>query len=93
MTIMELAERLGIGRGNATCLMKSAGFPSIRVGRQWLVDEKAYERWYDTHHGVTIPTRQVAKPKKRQRRVSIVPNYVSSFDYETAKKAKMGSAK
>lgn len=87
MTVMELAERLGIGRSNATCLMKSAGFPSIRVGRQWLVDEKAYERWYATHHGVTVPTRQVAKPKRRQRRAGIVPNYVSSFDYETAKKA------
>ena len=87
MTVMELAERLGIGRSNATYLMKSVGFPSIRVGRQWRVDEKEYERRYATHHKVTIPTRQVKKPKKRQRRASPVPRYVSSFNYEKAMQA------
>ena len=46
MTIKDLSERLGIGRDNATCLMKSQDFPAIRVGRRWLVDEKEYEKWY-----------------------------------------------
>ena len=82
MTIKDLAQRLGIGRDNATCLMKSEDFPAIRVGRRWLVDEKEYEKWYSTHHGATIPTRPAAKQMKRRPRISLVPNYVGTWKYE-----------
>lgn len=89
MTVQDLAVRLGIGRENATYLMKSDGFPSIRVGRQWVVDENEYQKWYATHHGVTVPTRVVAKPAKRRRKVSLVPNYKPIWDYNEARKEAM----
>lgn len=83
MTIKDLSERLGIGRDNATCLMKSQDFPAIRVGRRWLVDEKEYEKWYATHHGVTIPTRATTStPRRRKRRISLVANYPATWRYE-----------
>ena len=88
MTVKDLAERLGISYDVATIVMKSPGFPSIYVGRRWLVDEKAYERWYMTHHKCSIPT-AAKKPdtKRRKRKAKQSEEYFEwPADWETAKR-------
>lgn len=84
MTVHELAKRLGLSYDGASCLMKSNGFPAIRIGRRWIVDEKMYERWYSTHHGVTIPTVEKKEPVRRRRRAPIFPDYKPAATYEEA---------
>ena len=45
LTPRTLAARLSIGRDKAYALMKSSGFPSIRIGDRFIVTEDALERW------------------------------------------------
>lgn len=90
MTIDDLAERLGVSYDVATIVMKSPGFPSIHVGRRWLVDEKAYERWYLSHHKLSIPTAAKKKPPEPKRRGKKSRQSAEAFewpaDWETAKR-------
>jgi len=90
MTVDDLAERLGVSYDVATIVMKSPGFPSIRVGRRWLVDERAYERWYLSHHKLSIPTaakKKTPEPKrKRKGRQPSEPFCEWPADWETAKR-------
>lgn len=75
MTIDQLAERLGIKYSLARDLMRSykppTNFPSICIGRRWIVDEAAFEEWYATHIGVIVPAssrkrHEQLKPQKRK---------------------------
>ena len=87
MTVDDLAERLGVSCDVATIVMKSPGFPSIHVGRRWLVDEKAYERWYQTHHKVSIPTVAKREPKRRKTKAQPSAEYCEwPADWESAKR-------
>ena len=51
MTTKDLMQRLGLGYRSATELMRSSGFPSIQVGKKFVVDEQAYEKWYRLNQG------------------------------------------
>ncbi|MCR5418571.1 MAG: helix-turn-helix domain-containing protein [Lachnospiraceae bacterium] len=44
-TVKELANVLRIGRDKAYALIRSAGFPSIRIGKRYFVTEKALSEW------------------------------------------------
>lgn len=61
MTVQQLADHLSIGYQNAKCLMVSPGFPSFRLGRQWLTSQEAFEKWLHRNQGVTVAAR--SKPK------------------------------
>ena len=42
-------ERLGIGRDRAYALMRSAGFPSTRIGRTYFVTSDNFEKWLNDY--------------------------------------------
>jgi excisionase family DNA binding protein len=41
----ELAKFLGIDLGNAYSLIRSTGFPSLRIGRRWITPRENLDRW------------------------------------------------
>ena len=45
----DIALVLGISKYNAYCLMRSEGFPMMRMGRRLLVQKKAFLEWLDEH--------------------------------------------
>lgn len=49
-----LKELLHLGRLQAETLMKSDGFPSIRIGRIWLVEEDALKNWMENTKSVKL---------------------------------------
>lgn len=80
MTIKQLAERLGIGYGNARALMLSKGFPMFRVGRQPIVDPDDFEMWRMKHIGCSVPTSD--KPKEVCHKQNRRGNYpIGSVDF------------
>ena len=48
-TAKELASVLRIGRDKAYALIRSAGFPSICIGKRYIVTEKALNEWLDQY--------------------------------------------
>lgn len=42
-----LSEYLGIGRDKSIALMRSQGFPSLQLGKKYIVTSKALEEWLD----------------------------------------------
>jgi hypothetical protein len=44
---MDIAAILGISKYNAYCLMRSEGFPMMRMGRRLLVQKKQFIEWMD----------------------------------------------
>ena len=45
LTIKDIQNNLGIGKNNAYRLIKSPGFPTIKIGRKYLVPEDEFETW------------------------------------------------
>ena len=45
----DIAQILGISKYNAYCLMRSDGFPMMRMGRRLLVQKKAFIEWIDAN--------------------------------------------
>lgn len=45
ISILEIADRLEIGRLAVYALLKEGKLPGIRQGRRWIVTRFAYERW------------------------------------------------
>ena len=62
MTTKDLMQRLGLGYRSATELMRSSGFPSIQVGKKFVVDEQAYEKWYRLNQGRQVIRQPVSTP-------------------------------
>lgn len=91
MTIDDLAERLGVGYGQAAKVMASKGFPSMRIGRRLVVDKEFYENWYAAHEGCTIEINPEKSPQPVQRsRGYMMPDKIVSYAeaIRLAKKAK-----
>ena len=49
MSAKELAGRLHIGRDKAYALIKSKGFPSIKLGGRYIVTSKALNEWLERY--------------------------------------------
>lgn len=45
LTVKELADVLRLGRDKAYALIKSPGFPSICIGKRYIVTEQALTTW------------------------------------------------
>ena len=54
LRVDDLRIRLGIGRNRAYQLLRSEGFPSIQIGRSYMVSEKNLQSWLDQHTGKTV---------------------------------------
>ncbi len=48
LSVMEIAERLDIGKMAVYAMLESGALPGIRVGKRWLVTRFAYEQWERT---------------------------------------------
>lgn len=53
LSAKDLAKRLGIGRDKSYSLMRSNGFPSILLGKRYIVTEDALRRWLQEVEGKT----------------------------------------
>lgn len=49
LTTKELQGELRIGRDTAYALMHSKGFPSMKLGGRYYVDEDALRKWIEQH--------------------------------------------
>ena len=47
LTVKDLQRKLRIGRDTAYALMKSASFPSFKLGGRYYVTQKALEDWLE----------------------------------------------
>ena len=83
MTVKDIARRLNISPRTASRLVRQPGFPAICIQRRWVVDEKAFDRWYDRNSG-----RVVLEPERIERRSgrkTVWQIDYSLLDYKTAK--------
>jgi excisionase family DNA binding protein len=48
-----ITDKLGIGKNAVYALMKKKGFPSIKVGRKYIVFADDFERYMKNHIGTT----------------------------------------
>lgn len=54
LTTEELQEVLKISKGQAKALMRTEGFPSIRISRDYRVEEEALMEWLKTTKSVKL---------------------------------------
>ena len=47
MTVKELAQYLNLPTGTIYGLVQSRNFPAIRIGKQWRISKKRFEKWFD----------------------------------------------
>ncbi len=45
LDIKDLQNILKIGKNSAYNLMQTPGFPSMQVGRKWMISEEAFKEW------------------------------------------------
>ena len=45
LTVKGLMKELGVGRDTAYALMRSKGFPSLKIGKRYYVSKEALTRW------------------------------------------------
>ena len=48
LSVVEIAERLSVGKMAVYRMLEGGALPGIRVGRRWLVTRQAYEHWERT---------------------------------------------
>jgi excisionase family DNA binding protein len=48
ITVLEVAQRLKVGRLAVYAMLEQGIIPGIRLGRRWIVTRHAYEQWEHT---------------------------------------------
>jgi excisionase family DNA binding protein len=48
ISVLEIAERLGIGRLAVYAMLEQRIIPAVRLGRRWIITRYAYEQWERT---------------------------------------------
>lgn len=51
LRVNDLMQRMGIGRDRAYAIMKSKGFPAMKIGVTYFVTETNFYRWLDDYAG------------------------------------------
>ncbi len=49
--VKELGSILKIGRDKAYALMRAKGFPSIKIGKTYIVEKSELDKWADRYKG------------------------------------------
>ena len=44
---IEVSDVLGVSKGTAYNLFRSEGFPSVRIGKRWVISKKALQEWLE----------------------------------------------
>jgi excisionase family DNA binding protein len=45
ITVLQIAERLSIGRSAVYTMLEHQIIPAIRLGRRWIITRNAYQQW------------------------------------------------
>lgn len=53
-SIKEIQEIFGFSRSKALSLVKTHGFPTIRIGRSYYVDSLKLDKWIEENYGKNI---------------------------------------
>jgi excisionase family DNA binding protein len=53
--VLEIAQRLKIGRQAVYSMLERGMIPGIRLGRRWIITRQAYEQW-ERSCGMEAPT-------------------------------------
>lgn len=53
-SVEEAAKILGVSRSMAYQLVRSEGFPTVKIGRRLLVSVKGLERWVEAQTGTNV---------------------------------------
>lgn len=53
-SVEEAAKILGVSRSMAYQLVRSEGFPTVKIGRRLLVSVKGLERWVEAQTGANV---------------------------------------
>ncbi len=53
--VQDIQTMFGIGRNKALALMKTDGFPVLKIGRTYYVDSEKLEEWIVENRGKEIP--------------------------------------
>lgn len=64
ITVIEIAQRLNIGRMAVYAMLEQGVMPGIRIGRRWIITWNAYSRWERTC-GMRSGTGLETKPEVR----------------------------
>jgi len=54
LSVINIANALGLSRSCAYALMKSEGFPSIRIGKRLITPKVAFEGWMEQSLGKKV---------------------------------------
>ncbi|MCT7397674.1 helix-turn-helix domain-containing protein [Eubacterium sp. LFL-14] len=54
LTIEDIMEHLHISNTTAYKLVEMNSFPSLRIGRKWLIPESEYKKWLKKAYGTEI---------------------------------------
>ena len=54
LTVKEIQNELKIGRDRAYSLVRSKGFPAIKIGARFYVTEEALKKWLEKNEGREI---------------------------------------
>lgn len=47
LTVEQVAQILNLSKTNAYCLFNSTNFPSMKVGKKWLISKNNFMKWID----------------------------------------------
>jgi excisionase family DNA binding protein len=47
-SVVDISQRLGIGKMSVYAMLEKGELPGIRIGRKWLITRQAYEQWERT---------------------------------------------
>lgn len=87
MTVKDVAIRLGIAQRTAATLVREPGFPAIKIGKRWKIDERLYEEWYRRNCGRSFLGPEPPKAKRKNNGVKVwMPDYSLLSDYDRALK-------
>jgi excisionase family DNA binding protein len=48
ITVLEIAQRLGVGRVAVYSMLEQRIIPAIKLGRRWIITRRAYREWERT---------------------------------------------
>lgn len=50
----EVQEYLQIGKNKVYSLCELKGFPAVKIGSNWRINRKKFERWLEQHEGMIV---------------------------------------
>lgn len=54
LDVKDIMQKLNIGKNSAYALMKTKNFPSIKIGRKYIVFANDFEKYLRNHIGTTV---------------------------------------